>query len=332
MIRIIDATLCMLDDYNLTREQIYCFFKLMKEIGISNVQISLSVYDSLDGNLPEELNYFLEVDTASYINEEYPKDENIKYYFIPKQKNTDREIGTYQINDLEEPIRITGPGENEWLKIIGLDKLLLNGCITGVEALKKRFPLKQVILCPENTYHCATAIATLFLQNKGYAVVTSMMGIGNKAATEQVIMALHVLERYMAKHNFASFAKVRMWLQEVLQTEISPMAAVLGNRIFYVESGIHVDGILKKPSNYEPYPPELVGLERKVILGKHSGKSAIAIQLEKWNLECTAESCLDQLLQRVKEKVRVSGKIITDEEFIQMAKGCGFFEKKVENC
>ena len=332
MIRIIDATLCMLDDYNLTREQIYCFLNLMKEIGISNLQISLAVYDSLDGNLLEGINYFLEVDTASYINEEYPKDENIKYYFIPKQKKTDREISTYQINDLEEPIRITGPGENEWLKIIGLDKLLLGGCTVGMEALKKRFAIKQVILCPEDTYHCATAIATLFLQEKGYAVVTSMMGIGNKAATEQVIMALHVLERYMAKRNFGSFAKIKDWLSQVLQTEISPMAAVLGRRIFYVESGIHVDGILKKPSNYEPYPPELVGLERKVILGKHSGKSAIAVQLKKWNLECKEEGCLEELLQSIKEKVRVSGKMISDEEFIQMAKGRGYDEKEVENC
>lgn len=73
MIRIIDATLCMLDDYNLTREQIYCFLKLMKEIGINNVQISLAIYNSLDGKLPEGIHYFLEVDTASYINEEYPK-------------------------------------------------------------------------------------------------------------------------------------------------------------------------------------------------------------------------------------------------------------------
>ena len=332
MIRIIDATLCMLDDYNLTREQIYCFLKLMKEIGINNVQISLAIYNSLDGKLPEGIHYFLEVDTASYINEEYPKDENIKYYFIPKQKNTDREIGTYQINDLEEPIRITGPGENGWIKIIGLDKLLLGGCNVGIDALKKRFPLKQLILCPEDTFHCATAIATLFLQEKGYAVVTSMMGIGNKAATEQVIMAMHVLERYMARHEFQGFVKVKDWLSEVLQTEISPMAAVLGSRIFYVESGIHVDGILKKPSNYEPYPPELVGLERKVILGKHSGKSAIAVQLGKCNLESGKEGCLEQLLQSVKEKVRVSGKMISDEEFIQMAKGSGFYEKDTEHC
>ncbi|HAX51341.1 hypothetical protein [Muricomes intestini] len=319
MIRIIDATLCILDDYNLTREQIYHFVELMGEIGISNLQISTGLYERLEGDLPDSMTYYLEMDAVSYMNEAYPNDKKIKYYFTPKQKKREREIPAYQINDMEEPIRIVPAAENSLQKVTGLDKLLLGGCSAGLEALKKKFELKQLILCPENTYHCATAIATLFLQNKGYAVVSTLLGIGNKASTEQILMALHVMERYMVNQDFKSFSRLKCWLESVLGEQISPMAPVLGKRIFYVESGVHVDGILKKYSNYEPYPAELVGLEREVILGKHSGKGSVAFYSKKLHMESSLQNHTEDLLQLIKEKSRARGTAITEEEFIEMA-------------
>ena len=128
MIRIIDATLCILDDYNLTREQIYHFVELMGEIGISNLQISTGLYERLEGDLPDSMTYYLEMDAVSYMNEAYPNDKKIKYYFTPKQKKREREIPAYQINDMEEPIRIVPAAENSLQKVTGLDKLLLGGC------------------------------------------------------------------------------------------------------------------------------------------------------------------------------------------------------------
>lgn len=328
MIRMIDATLCMLDDYPFTREQICYFVELMRGIGINSLQISIALYEKLEGNLPDGMNYYLEVDTISYINENYPKDKKIKYYFTPKQRSGDREIEAYQINDMEEPLRIVPVAEDALLKVTGLDNLLLGGCCAGLESLKKRFSLKQLILCPEDTYHCATAIAVLFLQNKGYAVVSSLLGIGNKASTEQILMALHVIDRYMVKRNFENFSKLKCWLEEVLEDTVSPMAPVVGNRIFHVESGVHVDGILKKPSNYEPYPPELVGLKREVILGKHSGKSSVDFEIKKLNMESALQDHAEELLQMIKEKSRARGTAITEEEFIEMAGRYELYEKE----
>ena len=53
---------------------------------------------------------------------------------------------------------------------------------------------------------------------------------------------------------------------------------VLGNQIFAVESGIHVDGIAKNPALYEAYAPESVGLERSIVVGKHSGRAALRLK------------------------------------------------------
>jgi homocitrate synthase NifV len=67
---------------------------------------------------------------------------------------------------------------------------------------------------------------------------------------------------------------------------------ITGRSIFEHESGIHVDGVLKVPDAFEPFPPELVGAERRIIIGKHTGSGAVqhvlsaqAITLDRDQLE-----------------------------------------------
>ncbi|MDD3416244.1 MAG: hypothetical protein PHY47_19970 [Lachnospiraceae bacterium] len=328
MIRIIDATLSMLDDYNLNEEKIYGFIELMGKIGIKNLQISINTYYTLEGNLPDGFQYYLEIDPASYMNGIFPsEDENIKYFFVPKQQHRDKEIATYHINDLEDPLKGEARSKEGLIKVIGLDNLILGGANAGIEALKAQYNLNQLILCPEDTYHCATAIAVLFIQNKGYGVVSSMLGIGNKAATEQIILALHVLERYMINKTFCEMKEIKNWIEENFQISIAPMTPVLGDKIFYVESGVHVDGILKKPTNYEPYAPELVGLERKIILGKHAGKNSVSYKLNELNLTGINQNDLKNILEEVKHQSRLNGMDITDQEFIKIVERYGKNEK-----
>ena len=50
---------------------------------------------------------------------------------------------------------------------------------------------------------------------------------------------------------------------------------MVGERVFSHESGLHTDGVLKNPSNYEGFPPEEVGLTRHIVAGKHSGTNGI---------------------------------------------------------
>jgi len=51
--------------------------------------------------------------------------------------------------------------------------------------------------------------------------------------------------------------------------------AVVGERVFSHESGLHADGVLKNPSNYEGFDPAEVGLHRHIVVGKHSGASGL---------------------------------------------------------
>lgn len=328
MIRIIDETLCMLEKNKLTKERILEWTVLAKAAGIQNILINSYIYYLLDEKLPEGFQYYMNVDIVAYMNDDYPEDENIKYYFVPKNKKRKNDIESFQINQIEEPYKLPNRINDSPICITGLDKLILNGCHAGFEALQKKVSLETLILCPEDTYCCATATAVMFLERKGYAVITSLYGIGNKAATEQVVMAMHVLDRYMVNKSFEGFIRLKQWLEALTEKKLSPMAPVLGERIFYVESGVHVDGILKNTSNYEPYDPELVGLERKIVLGKHSGKSSVIQKLEEYHLTNFSQKEIQDILLTVKELTMQKGSGITDQEFLDMIEGYKKNEKR----
>ncbi|MEA4973025.1 MAG: hypothetical protein VB119_07550 [Candidatus Metalachnospira sp.] len=332
MIKIIDSTLCMLNDYKLTKEQINRFISLIGNVGIKDLQINSTVYKILEGELPDGFTYYLELGMVPYISGNYPVDEKIKYYFIPKHSNSPKEIETFQINDISEPVDFKSDIDERIIKITGLDGLLISGCDTALAWIEKKLHIRNTIVCPENTYNCATALAVMFLEQKGYAVVTSFSGIGNKAATEQVIMVLHVSERYMNNKRFSDFSKLKIWLEEITEKKVPSSAPIIGERIFYVESGVHVDGILKKPANYEPYPPEEVGLKRKIVLGKYSGKTSVIIKLKKLGLKGYSAEDAEKLLKIIKKQSVLDGTAVSDNKFIQIVEGYDRYEKDTKNC
>jgi 2-isopropylmalate synthase len=56
-----------------------------------------------------------------------------------------------------------------------------------------------------------------------------------------------------------------------------PNKAIVGDNAFAHEAGIHQDGYLKNKSTYEIIDPRSVGVpEGKLVLGKHSGRHALA--------------------------------------------------------
>ncbi|HWR39632.1 MAG TPA: pyruvate carboxyltransferase [Patescibacteria group bacterium] len=75
--------------------------------------------------------------------------------------------------------------------------------------------------------------------------------------------------------------------------------SLIGEDIFAHESGIHVDGILKDSSLYEPFPPEEVGQHRRLVIGKHSGSASLKARFREWNLELS-----DPLAERLLTVVR----------------------------
>ncbi len=88
---------------------------------------------------------------------------------------------------------------------------------------------------------------------------------------------------------------------------------VVGQAIFHHESGIHADGVLKHPSLYEPYNPADVGLERRIIIGKHSGKAALLYKSRELGLPLD-EVSLAFVAAEIKKMATRLNRPITDNE------------------
>ncbi|WP_178916138.1 (R)-citramalate synthase [Natronomonas gomsonensis] len=98
---------------------------------------------------------------------------------------------------------------------------------------------------------------------------------------------------------------------------LAPNKAVVGENAFTHESGIHTDGTLKDDAMYEPYPPEKVGRERRLVLGKHAGRAGVEAALSEHDIEVTDDE-LAEVVSRVKA-LGDRGKRITDADLLTIA-------------
>ncbi|MBD2786488.1 hypothetical protein ID858_16570 [Xenorhabdus sp. DI] len=85
---------------------------------------------------------------------------------------------------------------------------------------------------------------------------------------------------------------------------ISPWQPIVGSNVFAHESGIHVNGMLKDSKTFEPFEPTMVGGQRRMVIGKHSGRAVLQNILEKRGIEIVPqalEHCLS-LVRKAAEK------------------------------
>ncbi len=98
---------------------------------------------------------------------------------------------------------------------------------------------------------------------------------------------------------------------------LPPNKAVVGENAFAHESGIHTDGTLKDERMYEPYSPEKVGRERRLVLGKHTGRAGARAALAEHDVEVSEED-LAEIVPRVKG-LADRGKRVTDADLLAIA-------------
>jgi D-citramalate synthase len=150
-------------------------------------------------------------------------------------------------------------------------------------------------------------------------VHATVNGVGERAgnvALEEVAIALqhgYGVETVDATQLYALARRVA----ETTGVPLAPNKAVVGENAFTHESGIHTDGTLKDDRMYEPYPPETVGRDRRLVLGKHAGRAGVRAALAEQDLELSEEA-LGTVVERVKE-LGDRGKRVTDADLLAIA-------------
>ncbi len=156
------------------------------------------------------------------------------------------------------------------------------GCLTPLEmhAVVSRIlagaPHRLCIHCHDDLGFASANTITAAAAG-AYQLHTTVNGIGERAgnaALEQVLVALRKkggVDRYdLSKLQEISGLVAR--LSGVYPDQVRP---IIGENAFAHESGIHIAAILEDPLTYEYIPPELVGGERRFVLGKHTGRRAL---------------------------------------------------------
>lgn len=150
-----------------------------------------------------------------------------------------------------------------------------------------------------------TANALAAMRSGADGILAAVAGVDGGAPWEEVFVAWNLLEKKGGVLPPELVPRCRRILG-LLGRPVPLNKPLLGSNIFAHESGIHVDGVLKNPVLYEPFPPELVGQRRSLILGTHSGRAAVAQQLSHLGLPWD-RGCLEVLVQAVQQLARRQG-------------------------
>jgi len=188
--------------------------------------------------------------------------------------------------------------------------------------VKEVMPITKVPL----SLHChndfGLAVANSFagVRYGARQVHVCVNGLGERAgnaALEEVVLGLMAFYGTRTNVDSRKISSVSKLVSTMTRIPIPDNKAVVGNNAFAHESGIHVHGVLKEPSTYEAFSPELIGMQRSIIVGKHTGAHSIKQKLIEYGVELSEEQ-VAKLLEQIK-KLADSGKHVDDAELVALA-------------
>ncbi len=107
---------------------------------------------------------------------------------------------------------------------------------------------------------------------------TTVNGLGERAgnaALEEIVVGLKQLYDIDTGIDLQNFSRLSEQVALASGDTIGSRKSLIGRDVFSHEAGIHVDGLLKNPLNYQGIDPAIVGRSHQLILGKHSGSKGI---------------------------------------------------------
>ncbi|HQA06866.1 MAG TPA: homocitrate synthase [Syntrophomonadaceae bacterium] len=154
-----------------------------------------------------------------------------------------------------------------------------------------------------NDFGMATANSLSGIYAGASYVGVTVNGLGERAGNaclQEVIMGMKYIMKLDCSYNTTLFREVAEYVAQASGRPLPVSKPIVGSNIFAHESGIHGDGVLKNPLTYEVFSPEEVGLERQIVIGKHSGSAAIRSKfINEYGLDLP-----DEIIQEVLKRAR----------------------------
>jgi homocitrate synthase NifV len=192
-----------------------------------------------------------------------------------------------------------------------------------VKALRSAVPEMEIEVHTHDDLGMATANAIAGIKAGARFVNTTVNGLGERAgnaALEEVVMALKVSCGIDPGIDTHRFREVSRFVGRASHRPVPAWKSVVGDRVFAHESGIHADGVIKNPKNYEGFDPGEVGLRRLMVIGKHSGSRGVVERYRNMGIELTQEQAA-MLLDRARTFAGKVKRVLSDSDLMRLHEG-----------
>jgi homocitrate synthase NifV len=131
---------------------------------------------------------------------------------------------------------------------------------------------------------------------------TTVNGLGERAGNaplEEAVMALRHLYNIDTGIDTRQLPQLSSLVARASGRFVAHNKSIVGEAVFTHEAGIHVDGLIKNPMNYQGFDPLELGREHRIVLGKHSGSRAVLLAYAQLGIALT-DSQAGEILVRVR--------------------------------
>ncbi len=171
-----------------------------------------------------------------------------------------------------------------------------------------------------NDLGLAVANSLSAVLNGARQVECTINGLGERAGNaslEEIIMAIRTRQDVFSCDTTLDTTQIvpaSRLVSSITGFPVQPNKAIVGANAFAHESGIHQDGVLKNRETYEIMLAEDVGwAAQHIVLGKHSGRSALKSRLKDLGIVFGSEESLNLAFARFKDLADKKHEIFDDD-------------------
>jgi len=182
------------------------------------------------------------------------------------------------------------------------------------------FNLLDIEMHTHNDFGMGTANAIAGFEAGAKSANTTVIGLGERAGNASFEQVLMTVNRLLGQNGHLNIKALKTLIKKVSHASnrrLDSSLPIIGKNIFSHESGIHVNGMMKSKSSYEPFTPHEVGLKRAFPIGKHSGSSTLMYHLKILGIEANKE-IVQKLLPQVRDIVTQRKKVLNAYELKEL--------------
>jgi len=167
------------------------------------------------------------------------------------------------------------------------------------DAIRKKIAMS--IHC-HNDFGLATANALAAVEEGVTYVHTCISGFGERAGIapfEEVVTSAELLYNIDTGIDMGKIYRLAQSAEKAFALPIQFHKPIIGENIFTHEVEEEVEEMMANPLVFEPFPPEIVGRETMIFIGRNTGQTLIQKLLEKAGIRASPRQ-MDELFRRIK--------------------------------